>query len=238
MHFSEFEERAWELWEQIPDAYKSGVDGLLVQRKSVRHPELDDIYTLGECITETYPSDFGGPDTLRSYVALYHGSFDALAVEDEEFDWEHELWETLTHELKHHLESLAKERSLEEVDYAADENFKRLEGGSFDPHFYRGGERVDVGLYRVEDEWFLELPASDDDGAARFAFQGADYALTLPSERGDVCYIEIVDGVVLERGALTVVIARPMGWVERLARAMRSARLIVTEYEASVERLA
>lgn len=152
MRFDEFEARAFDDWERIPDTYKHGIDGLRVEKRALPHPGHEDIYTLGECATEVYPSDFGGPDTIRSAVVLYHGSFRKLADLDPDFDWEHEIWETLTHELRHHLESLAAEDALEDVDYAADENFKRLNGEPFDPFFYQRGEPFpDVTAYAADD---------------------------------------------------------------------------------------
>ena len=43
-------------------------------------------------------------------------------------------------ELGHHLESLASEDQLEDVDYAVDEDFKRAEGQSFDPWYFQRGD--------------------------------------------------------------------------------------------------
>ena len=80
------------------------MDGLVIDRQARPHPRTRDIYTLGECVTEAYPSDFGGPDTVRSAVVLYYGSFLRLSRLDPAFDWSEEIWETLTHELRHHLE--------------------------------------------------------------------------------------------------------------------------------------
>ena len=59
---------------------------------------------------------------------LYYGSFRELARLDEDFDWEAELWETLTHEVRHHRESTAGEDALEDLDWAEDENFRRRAG--------------------------------------------------------------------------------------------------------------
>ena len=95
----EFERLALAYWEEIPERFKEGIDGVRVLRRSKPHDELPDVYTLGECVTEAYPSDFGGPETIRSAVVLYHGSFAALSELDPDFDWKEELWETLTHEL-------------------------------------------------------------------------------------------------------------------------------------------
>jgi hypothetical protein len=130
VRFEAFEERAWEDWERIPEDYKHGVDGLLIERDAKPHPELRDIYTLGECTTEAYPSDFGGPDTIRSYVVLYYGSFLRLSRLDPDFDWEEEIWETLTHELRHHVESLAGEDALIQDDVEVSQHFPRREGDS------------------------------------------------------------------------------------------------------------
>src|SRR5690606_36082044 len=142
--------RAWEFWEWIPERYKAGVDGLVVERDAKAHPSLPDVYTIGECVTEDYLSDYGGPDTTRSVVVLYYGSFLRLSRLTAGRDSEGELWETLTHELQHHLESLAAEDALVAMAYAADENFKRREGESFDPLFFRSGEAQGGGCYRVE----------------------------------------------------------------------------------------
>src|SRR5690606_31032800 len=156
MKFDEFEALAWRYWDEIPEEYKEGVDGLIVERSAQPHPTLPDIYTLGECVTEAYPSEWGGPETTRSAVVLYYGSFWRLSRLDPEFDWDEELWETLTHELKQHLEWLADEDALEEVDYAVDENFKRAHGEPFDPFFYRSGEEVADGVWKVERDYFIE----------------------------------------------------------------------------------
>ena len=212
MRLREFEQLAREYWEEIPEEYKHGVDGVRVLRRAQAHDDLPDVYTMGECLTETYPSDFGGPETTRSAVVLYHGSFAALAELDAEFDWENELWETLTHELQHHLESLADEDALEDVDYAADENFKRYEGLPFDPSFYRAGtgttERaylgfegaaapVPLGSWRVEADWFFELVYASDrppSGRASFEWAGARHAFELPLARADVTFVVLGEG--------------------------------------------
>ncbi|HEX6588672.1 MAG TPA: metallopeptidase family protein, partial [Longimicrobiales bacterium] len=171
MNLRSFEELAEEYWAEIPDDYKHGVDGVRVLRGTKAHDELPDVWTMGECVTEAFPSEFGSAETTRSAIVLYHGSFEKLADQDDAFDWEDELWETITHELRHHLESLAAEDALEDVDYAADENFKRQDGAPFDPFFYRSGEpveaeflpalRIDVApvplsAWRVEGAWFFE----------------------------------------------------------------------------------
>ena len=128
MDFTTFQARANELFAEIPPEFLEGIDGLEVSRSTEPHPSLPDIYTLGECLTEQYPSEFGGAGEVRSIVVLYYGSFLALSRLDEAFDWEGELYETLMHEVRHHLESLATDDELEEIDYAEDQNFHRREG--------------------------------------------------------------------------------------------------------------
>jgi hypothetical protein len=210
MQFEEFEERARQEWERIPEEYTAGVDGLVVRRPAVPHPTLPDIYTLGECVTESYPSAFEGPDTVRSLIVLHYGSFLRLSRLDPGFDWEGELWETLTHELQHHLESLAADDALVDMDYAADENYKRYQGESFDPFFYRSGLREGEWL-RAEDEWFLEVEASPGDDVA-FRWGDAGYEVTVPGDGdADVCYLTVVDGVEDPPPALHLVVLRPAG---------------------------
>ena len=211
MKLREFEDLARAYWDEIPDEYKEGIDGVRVLRRAKAHDELPDVYTMGECVTETYPSDFGGPETTRSAVVLYHGSFAALAELDPAFDWEEEAWETLTHELRHHLESLANEDALEDVDYAADENFKRYEGEPFDPAFYQLGEQVfdvpflrlgreeprAVETWRVEGDWFFQLDypeARPPSGPASLEWGDAFHVFDLPVPTADVTFVVLRGG--------------------------------------------
>ena len=87
---------------------------------------------------------------------LYHGSFAALARLQEGFDWREEAWETLTHELRHHLEWRARAPALEAFDRAVEQNFARQDGEPFDPLFYLDGEPAGEAAFRVEDDVFLD----------------------------------------------------------------------------------
>ena len=229
MQFEVFERRAWEEWERIPPEYKHGVDGLVIERAAQPHPELPDVYTLGECVTENYPSEFGGPDTIRSAVVLYYGSFFRLSREDAAFDWEQELWDTLTHELQHHLESLATDDALVDMDYAADENFKRLEGHSFDPLFFRSGRR-EQGAYRVDDEYFIEVAA----GAAlpHFSWNDVEYQIEVPDTTADVTFIEVTGGVANPPAALHVVLLKTTRWQDTLKSLFTRRTPEIAELEA------
>ncbi len=140
------------LHREIPPEFQGGVVEVAVSRHTVPHPLRGDVYTLGECI----PLEWSGSGTdLQSRVVLYHGSFQALARLGE-LDWRAEAWETLTHELRHHLEWQADVASLEAYDWAAEQNFARHEDAAFDPVFYRNGEAVGPGVWKVEDDVFLE----------------------------------------------------------------------------------
>lgn len=234
MNFETFEARATELWEEIPESYKEGIDGLVISRDAMPHAGLRNVYTLGECRTETYPSDFGGPETTRSVVVLYFGSFWRLSKLDRSFDWEEEIWETLTHELQHHLESLASEDALEAMDYAVDENIKRLDGEPFDPFFYRSGEMQGPGIYRVDRDFFIEVevrePAPEE---VEFLWHGARYRVPTPDAPGDVCFLRVEAG--LEEpgpGEVNVVVVRRPGWRARLFGWASRRPLDVREAEA------
>ena len=219
MTFDEFLRVANEIFDAIPEEFRRGVDGLRVVEEDLPHPDLPYVYTLGHCDTEAYPSDWSGPETTRSMVTLFYGSFRHLADLDPYFDWEEELWETVTHELRHHLESLAGEDQLERVDYAADESFKRMEGLPFDPFYYREGEEVGRRLYRVEHDLYLEQHWSPEDFAhstvATFWFHDRGWQIYTPSELGDVHYV-FVDGLEVGPGELQLVLIRRRGWKERL----------------------
>jgi len=234
MTFEHFEQRSAELWQQIPPEYRAGVDGVRVAREARAHPTLPDVYTLGECLTESYPSDFGGPETTRSLVVLYYGSFWRLSRRDAEFDWEEELWETLTHELQHHLESLAADDTLEDVDYAADENFKRLDGRSFDPFFFRAGERLESGWFRVEGDHFREYEAGTPE--LEFEWEGERYRVAVPAEGADVLFLEIEPEEPLPAG-LVLVVTRQPGALRLLRSFFTGEQRRVAEYEVSAERL-
>lgn len=241
MQFEAFEALAWRYWEEIPHEYKAGIDGVVVERRATRHPALPEVYTLGECRTESYPSEYGGPETTRSVVVLYYGSFVRLAHQEPEFDWEEELWETLTHELKHHLESLAGEAELEELDYAADENFKRLEGEPFDPFFFRAATPEAGGVWRVEREVFLEREyrSPEELGAEiEFTWRGERYRIARPEALGDVCFLWVEEG--LERGPgeeVTLVLVRRYGAMATLGRLLRGRRAEVVEAEGRAVRV-
>ena len=236
MEFEAFQERAHRVFREIPDEYKEGIDGLSVSDRALPHPTLPDVYTLGMCMTEPYPSDWVGPETMRSVVVLYHGSFRRLSELDPGFDWEEQIWETLTHELRHHLESLAGTDELEGVDYALDETFAREQGLEFDPWYYQRGDRIDEGVYRVEEDVYLEQVWSEEAfaGADRivFTWHGEEYRIPRPGELGDVHFV-VLRGLHEGPGYVELVLVRERGWWERLKDLVSGRDLRVLESEAA-----
>ena len=237
MTFDEFSRAAQEAFGSVPEAYREGVDGVTTVEAVETNPELPRVVTLGECLTQDFGSEWQGPETTRSRVVLYYGSFREMAEEDPDFDWERELWETLTHELQHHLESLADEDALEAVDYAVDESFKRERGEAFDPWYFQWGEPVGEGVRRLEDEVYIErvLTAEEFDSLEEIEFTWKDqsYRFPRPEELGDIHFI-VVDGT---GSYVQVVLVRRASWRQRLRGALRSEGPTVLESSAEARRV-
>jgi hypothetical protein len=161
----------------VPSQYLDGVVGIEVSPKTVRHPVYASVYTMGECIpVET------AEDPAPSRVVLYHGSFVELARERRDFDWRAEAWETLTHELRHHLEWRARSDDLDEYDWAAEQNFRRQEGQPYDPLFYLSGERVADGVFCVDDDLFFDREVTRvDRGPVEIEWHGRRFRAEGPS---------------------------------------------------------
>ncbi len=176
MDYPGFERLISRLAREIPDEYMEGIVSIEVSPKAVPHPLRTDVYTMGECI----PVHSEG-NTITSRVVLYHGSFRALADMRPEFEWREEAWETLTHELRHHLEWLADAQALEEYDWAAEHNFARHEGQPFDPLFFQAGEEQAPGYYKVEDDIFVDRPVRKRPDTATLEWRGDRYDIPVPA---------------------------------------------------------
>ena len=151
MELRDFRDLVNRMASEVPPQYLEGVLGIEVSPKVVPHPVYPSVYTMGECI----PVE-AAEDPPPSRVVLYYGSFRELAREQGDFDWRGEAWETLTHELKHHLEWRARTGELDAQDWAAEQNFQRQEGQPFDPVFFLSGERLAEGVYCVDDDLFFD----------------------------------------------------------------------------------
>lgn len=173
MRFDDFRDLVERLKRDIPQEFGSGVADIEVSPKTVPDPVHRGVYTLGECVPLTWTGN--GAD-LHSRIVLFYGSFDALARQQPAFDWRSEAWDTLTHELRHHLEFRAHVDALEAYDWAAEQNFARHEGKTFDPLFYRSGQRVAEGVYKVDEDVFVERTWGVGSGEwVEFAWHGRRY---------------------------------------------------------------
>lgn len=238
MKFDDFERRANEMFDTIPPHFRGGVEYVAVSEEAVPHPELPEVYTLGECATGELDLGFDTPDEVRSGVHLYYGSFRAIAAQDPDFDWEGELWETITHEIRHHRESTAGEDALEDFDYAADENFKRREGVPYDPLFYRSGEPLEEGGWEVDGDRFVErtIDAAEFERLEEIEAEVAGVRVTLPRpERlGDVSFMYL-EGFGEGPGETAVVLVRRRGAMESLRGLFRRDEPEVLEWSVEPE---
>lgn len=98
------------LAEELPEELFDSLNGgILLLEDEVADPEAgEDVFIMGEYCW----------DEMGRYINLYYGSFVAVLAEEPREVWEEELRITLRHELTHHVEGLAGERSLEYKDSA------------------------------------------------------------------------------------------------------------------------
>lgn len=238
MNYERFERRAREMFDEIPRELRHGVESVVVHPDALAHPTMPGIFTLGECATGEY--DAGGelPVDLRSGVHLYHGSFRELARQDPEFDWEGELWETITHEIRHHRESAAGEDALEELDWAEDENFKRRDGKEFEPFFYRAGMSVESGAWEVDGDLFVERAVAaaeaEDADELSVTIGGEEVVVPVPDPLGDVHFVYL-DGLYDGDFDVAVVLVRQRGTWEALRGLLAGRRPTVLESTVEIE---
>lgn len=210
---------------EIPGDYLDGIAAIDVSRRAVPHPVHADVYTLGECVPIHSSSG-----EIVSRVVLYHGSFTALAHLDERFDWEAEARETLLHEVRHHLEWQADTDTLEAVDWAVEQNFRRRSGDSYDPLFFQVGERVADGVFRVDDDVFFERVVTGLPGTTPVTWHGRRY--TVPVPLGPLPMFLALDGLEEAPGGDVILVFRRKPRVWDLLRSARPP----TEERAHVQR--
>jgi hypothetical protein len=199
MRRRDFEAMVREMADGLPADFRAGVASIEVTGKTVPHPSRPGIFTLGECV----PHSFGAPGEsdaeLRSTVLLHYGSFAALAAGEPGFDWREEAWETLTHEVRHHLEWRADVRALEAFDDAVEANYRRHDGEPF------------------EDDVFVDVPLSRRawrraaGGSLPVGWHGRSYRVLLPSILPDVLFVTVEGLQPQPAGDLVAVVRRKPG---------------------------
>ncbi len=191
---------------EVPTEYLDGIAEVVVSPRTVAHPSRAEVFTMGECVP--FNVDGGDPTATQSRVVLYHGSFAALAQLDPQFDWDKEAWDTLVHELRHHVEWRADDHALESFDTAVDANHARLAGEPFDPLFFLDGDEVSPGVFMVDDDCFVDFQVRALPVKLEVCWGGADYEVLVPPGAWLPAYLS-VDGVVEgPPGELVLVVRR------------------------------
>lgn len=226
MDLAAFEAMVREMASDIPADYFDGVTEVVVSRRAVPHPTRGGIFTLGECIP--LPLDDETPDAVQSRVVLYHGSFRALADLDPGFDWREEAWETLTHELRHHVEWRARRGDLEALDRAAEANFARHDGEPFDPLFFLDGDCPVPDVFEVEGDWFLDHLVRRVPEALDIVWHGRTYRLAVPAGATLPAYLLVTGVADPPPGDLVAVLRRS----PRLSDLFRTVELFAAEVAA------
>lgn len=218
MRLRDFERMIREMVREIPVEFLAGVTEVAVLPASRPHPAREGVYTLGECesvaVGDVAVEDAAGGMPAR--IVLYYGSFEALARERDDFDWQAEAWETLTHELRHHLEWNAGEAGLEEFDLAAEENFARHDGEGRDPAFFLGGESVGQDAWRIDDDVFLDNVVRRMPTEARFHWAGHEWTVLLPEDARLPAWISVRGVDDPPPGDLVLVFRKRPGWRDLL----------------------
>lgn len=109
MDIERFSALADRLADRLPPSVVAGLSGgIVIEERAHRRPDdPEGVYILGEYIQDPW---------LGPRVVLYYGSFLRLFAGRPEDVWEQELWDTIRHELRHHVEGRAGLRDLEIED--------------------------------------------------------------------------------------------------------------------------
>ena len=230
MRQADFEAMVVAMAGEVPREFLDGVAEITVSPRALPHPDRPGIFTLGECIPLA-SGDVGGVEAIQSRIVLYHGSFVALARLTPGFDWREEAFETLTHELRHHLEWRARSPELELLDWAAEQNFARQDGDGFDPAFFLSGTPLGPDAWRVEDDVFLDRIVSVPPAEVGVRWAGRDYQIPIPPDASLPAFL-VLEGVAdPPPGELVLVLRRKAGLLS-LIRTEGSYRAAVRAVEA------
>jgi hypothetical protein len=230
MRQADFETMVVAMAGEVPREFLDGVAEITVSPRAVPHPERPGIFTLGECIPLP-AAEPGGVDGIQSRIVLYHGSFQALARLTPGFDWQEEAFETLTHELRHHLEWRARSPELEQLDWAAEQNFARQDGDGFDPAFFLSGAPVGEDAWRVDDDVFLDRIVKEPPAAVDVRWAGHDYRVVVPDDAGLPAFLVLEGLADPPPGEVVLVLRRKPGLLS-LIRPAGTYRAVVRAVEA------
>jgi len=220
MRLSDFEAMVARMATEVPREFLEGVGQIVVSPQALPHPERPGIFTLGECIP--LPSAGGsGPEVIQSRIVLYHGSFAALARVTPGFDWREEAFETLTHELRHHLEWRARAPDLEDLDWAVEQNYARQDGEAFDPTFFLAGAPVADDAWRVEDDVFLDRIVGSVPDTVPIRWGGREYLVPVPRGATLPAFLVLDGAADPPSGELVLVLRRKPGVLALLRPAKR-----------------
>jgi len=193
--------------QDVPHEFRDGIVAIDVSPKAVPDPVRGGVFTLGECI----PLEWSGNGAnLQSRIVLYHGSFAAVARSHAgASEWRQEAWDTLSHELRHHLEWRANVDALEAYDWAAEQNFARGEGQAFDAVFYRSGERLAEGVYKVDDDVLMEREGGRGRGdGLKITWHGRSYRVPVPPGAQPPLFLSLEGLLTPPAGDVIVVVPR------------------------------
>lgn len=123
MTFAEFENTVQQHLAIIPEQYLEGLQGVHVFEHVKRDPVEHHLVRLGEYLDPGPDQFLDSRIHIGRHVSLFYGSF--LQIAGHSFDWETQIWETLTHEIQHHVESKAGDRTLIEWDIEQMRRFKK-----------------------------------------------------------------------------------------------------------------
>ena len=119
LSFEQAKEALDEIAKALPEELFSGLNGgIVLLPEEKQHPESSgNLYIMGE-----YHRD---PMGLGRYITIYYGSFVRMYDGFSENSFAKKLRDTLHHELTHHLESLAGDKTLELDDDRRMDEYRR-----------------------------------------------------------------------------------------------------------------
>lgn len=111
MDLDRFTQLANELMGRVPEPILEGLNGgVAIRRRAMRRKDdPSGVYILGEYITDP---------AMGCFIVIYWGSFAELFAGEPDEVWEKELWDTIRHELRHHVENRAGVIDLDLEDEA------------------------------------------------------------------------------------------------------------------------